>query len=151
MLMRRLLLSAAPMAALVGPAAAQEAGQPPRYGTVTLSPGFMPDPFVKRVQAGGNIDIAQRFRACTGHVDQRPDVNLVWSGGSRLFITVRSQVDTTLLVNGADGRWYCDDDSDGHNPRVVFSPGQRGQYNIWVGCFEKQLAWVELRISEVPG
>jgi hypothetical protein len=110
----------------------------------------MPDPFVKRVQAGGSINLAQRFQACPGHVDQRPDVNLIWSGGSRLFISVRSQVDTTLLVNGADGRWYCDDDTNGHNPRVVFNPGQRGQYNIWVGCFEQQLAWVELRISEMP-
>jgi hypothetical protein len=30
-------------------------------------------------------------------------VRLIWSGGSRLFITVRSQIDTTLLVNDADG------------------------------------------------
>jgi hypothetical protein len=150
MLTRRHLLSAAPMAALAAPAAAQEAGLPPRYGTITLSPGFMPDPHVRRVQAGGGISLAERFRSCPGHVDNRPDVNLVWTGGSRLFISVRAPVDTTLLVNGADGRWYCDDDTEGHNPRVVFNPGQRGQYNIWVGCFDKQLAWVELRISEMP-
>ena len=65
MLTRRHLLSAAPMAALAataaGPATAQEASLPPRYGTITLSPGFMPDPFVKRVQAGGGIDLAARF------------------------------------------------------------------------------------------
>jgi hypothetical protein len=138
------------MAAIAGPAFAQEPGLQARYGTVTLSPGFEPDPFIKRVQAGGSINLAQRFQSCPGHVDQRPDVNLVWAGGSRLFLSVRSSIDTTLLVNGANGRWYCNDDSDGHNPRVVFNPAQRGQYNIWVGCFEQQLAWVELRISEIP-
>lgn len=151
MLTRRLLLSAAPAAALALPAAAQEAGLEPRYGSISLSPGFMPDPFVKRVQAGGTISLAQRFQSCPGWVDQRPDFHLTWSGGSTPHITVRSAVDTTLLVNGANGRWYCDDDTDGHNPRVVFNPAARGRYNIWVGCYDRQLAWVELRISEMPG
>ncbi len=151
MLSRRHLLAAAPMVALAAPAFGQEANLPPRYGSITLAPGFMPDPFVRRVQAGGGIDLSKRFQACAGFVDQRPDVNLAWAGGSTIFITVRSSVDTTLLVNGADGRWYCDDDTNGHNPRVVFNPGQRGQYNIWVGCYERELAWVELRISEMPG
>lgn len=148
MLTRRSILLAAGSVPFAGAAAAQETTLAPRYGTASLSPGFLPDPYVRRVQAGGNIRLDSVFRSCPGWVDGRPDVNLVWSGGSSLHISVRSPVDTVLLVNCANGRWHCNDDSRGHEPAISFGYGTRGRYNIWVGTYERELAWVDLLISE---
>jgi hypothetical protein len=150
MLNRRTILFAAAAAPIVGAAIAQETTLPPRFGTQSLAPGFTPDPYPLRIQAGGNIRLESVFRGCPGWVDSRPDFNVIWSGGSRLSFTMRSNVDTVLLVNCAAGRWHCDDDSRGQNPVISFGYANRGRYNIWVGTYERQLAWVDLLISEFP-
>ena len=67
-----------------------------------------------------------------GSVTSNPDYELNWSGGS-FTIGARSGADITLIVNGPDGRWYCNDDWDGTDPAMTFSQG--GTYDIWVGTF----------------
>src|SRR5690606_4508404 len=58
--------------------------------------------------------------------------------------------DTTLVVNGPDGLWYCDDDSNGGlNPQVTFSSPRSGTYHIWVGTFNGGMTSATLYISEV--
>lgn len=122
----------------------------PRYDTIRLNPGFDPDPYIVRVQAGGSIDTCESFRRCAGWVDHRPDVNIVWSGGSDLYLRVRSRIDTTLLVNGPSGEWYSNDDTYGHDPAIRFRNARRGRYNVWIGTFERErLFWTELEISEI--
>src|SRR5690606_41682480 len=60
----------------------------------------------------------------------RSDVRLHWSGGGNLplIFSVSSSRDTTLVVNGPNGRWYCDDDSgEGTNPSLRFGSPMAGQ------------------------
>ena len=60
------------------------------------------------------------------------------SGGSfPLILSVASGADTTLVVNGPDGSWYCDDDGgiNGLNPALRFGSPQSGRYEIWVGTY----------------
>ena len=54
---------------------------------------------------------------------------------STLIISVASGEDTTLVINGPDGQWYCDDDTNGVNPMVRFESPGSGQYDIYVGHY----------------
>ena len=74
-----------------------------------------------------------------------PDLRLNWSGG-QFSIFVTSNTDTTLVVNGADGQWYCNDDWDGLDPRVTMSGS--GQYDIWVGTFGGGIAPATVSVTE---
>lgn len=149
--MKRLLLAAVMSAAAVcASAQAQDYGLNPTYGTVNLSAGFMPDPYRVDVVSGGNID-ASWIRGCVGMISAAPDVRLNYSaGGYELFLNVASDYDTTLVVNGPDGQWYCDDDSGGGlTPGLAFYPAMSGQYDIWIGSYNGQFENAELQISEV--
>ena len=47
-----------------------------------------------------------------------------------------SRSDTTLVVNGPNGEWYCDDDSgEDINPLVTLG-SNAGRYEIWVGTYD---------------
>ena len=124
----------------------------PTYGTVVLSAGFMPDPRVVEVQAGGS-DRASRFGgSCVGNVARRPDVRLQYSAGSLpLIISVNSEADTTLVVRGPGGATYCDDDGgEVLNPSVRLDRPRSGTYDIWVGTYSSgSLQPAQLHISEL--
>lgn len=111
----------------------------PNYGTVSLATGFQPDPHVVGLQAGGNINAQTLSASCAGMITSAPDVRLNFAGGSLpLIISVDSSADTTLVVNGPDGSWYCNDDGgvNGLNPSVRFNNPQSGRYEIWVGTYQ---------------
>ncbi|MEA3029876.1 MAG: hypothetical protein QOJ53_2359 [Sphingomonadales bacterium] len=130
--------SSALLAAAAVPSSAQNTNADPNYGTVTLRTGFTPDPRVVSLRAGGDIDASNAGSGCSGFITNAPDVRLVYSGGSLpLIISVAASSDTTLVVNGPDGRFYCDDDGGvgGLNPSVRFSNPQSGRYEIWVGTY----------------
>jgi len=136
----RIFAAAAALAAVTtaGVAAAQNYGLQPAYGTVNLSAGFTPDPVNVNVLSGGRIDASTRFNGCRGFIADAPDVRLNYRAGSLpLIISVNSQADTTLVVNGPDGSWYCDDDggNTGLNPSLRFGTPQSGQYDIWIGTY----------------
>jgi hypothetical protein len=140
--------------AVAGVAAAQNYNLNPAYGTVNLTAGFTPDPYVVNVLSGGRNDAAQTVSSsCRGFVADAPDVRLNYSAGSYpLIISVNSGSDTTLVVNGPDGSWYCDDDggNQGLNPSLRFNNPQSGQYDIWIGTYgnaSNQAA--QLNISEL--
>lgn len=121
---------------VAAPAMAQDIGANPTYADVTLSEGFMPDPRVVQVTAGGSIDAASsRGGSCVGMIARAPDVRLTYAAGSSpLSIAVQSSGDTTLVINGANGAWFCDDDSGGGlNPRFIRRNPEPGVYEIWVG------------------
>jgi hypothetical protein len=125
----------------------------PAYGSIDLQAGFEPDPRTVQVQAGGPNSAEGLGRDCGGFIDFRqPDVNVNYrSGQFPLYISVQASADTTLVVNLPDGSWICNDDFEGTNPGIVLQRPQSGQYNIWVGTFERgNLQPSTLRISEIP-
>lgn len=151
----RILAAGAAMATLAatGVAVAQNYSLAPTYGTVNLAAGFTPDPYVINVQSGGNINAQNMNSACRGFIADAPDVRLNYTSGQyQLMLSVDSAADTTLVVNGPDGSWYCDDDggNNGMNPLVRFNPPRSGQYDIWVGTYgSASLQPAQLYISEV--
>lgn len=136
------------------PVLAQDFDADPTYGEFHLEPGFDPDPALLSVLAGGDVDAESKFEGCKGYVSAAPDVRLFWDGestsGLTLKISAMSNADTTLMVNGPDGKWYCDDDSgEDSNPSVELAP-TAGRYEIWIGTYsEGELKKAVLGISEV--
>lgn len=137
-----------------GVAVAQNYSLNPTYGVLNLSAGFRPDPQVINLQSGGNINAQQSVSSsCRGFIANAPDVRLNYGAGQyQLMISVDSSADTTLVINGPDGRWYCDDDggNNGLNPAIRFNNPQSGQYDIWVGTYGgAQLRNAQLYVSEI--
>lgn len=137
----RIFAAGAAVAALAtaGIAAAQNYSLAPAYGTVNLSAGFTPDPYIVNVASGGRNDASQTVSSsCRGFIAEAPDVRLNYTAGSLpLILSVNSSADTTLVVNGPDGSWYCDDDGGnrGMNPALRFGSPASGQYDIWIGTY----------------
>lgn len=110
----------------------------PSFGQIDLNAGFLPDPYVRNITAGGGYDLAGCFgrNGWGGSVASAPDFDLYWNGSSAaLTITVNSGADTVLLVNAPDGSFYWDDDSNGRNPALTFANPQPGLYDIWIGHY----------------
>jgi len=132
--------------------AAQDYRAQPTYSTLNLTSGFTPDPTVVNVQSGGSRNASSVGSGCTGSIANAPDVRLNYNAGSLpMIISVSSSADTTLVVNGPDGSWYCDDDGGtyGSNPQVRFNSPQSGQYDIWIGSYNGGQENARLYISEL--
>lgn len=151
----RILAAAAALTfTAIGVASAQNYSQQPTYGTLNLSAGFPNDPRTVAVQAGGSTNAAQSIGgSCRGYIATAPDVRLNYAAGSLpLIISVASANDTTLVVNGPDGSWYCDDDGGnvGMNPSLRWGSPASGQYDIWIGTYgSASLVPATLAISEL--
>jgi hypothetical protein len=151
-MIRTLMTAAFAATALAGAASAQNFSLNPAYGTVNLSGGFTPDPYIINLQAGGNISARNISSSCAGFIADAPDVRLQFSAGSLpLIISTNASADTTLVVNGPDGSWYCDDDGgQGFNASLYFTNPRSGQYDIWVGTYSSgSLQPASLHISEL--
>lgn len=152
-MLRTVATAALGLAVLAGAAAAQNYSLNPLYGTVNLSGGFAPDPYVINVQSGGTINAAQTLGgSCVGYVANAPDVRLNFAAGSLpLIISVNSSADTTLVINAPDGSWYCNDDGgNGLNPSIRWNAPMSGQYDIWIGTYASAAnANAQLHISEL--
>lgn len=126
---------------------------PPVYETVSLRGGFTPDPYRVRLQSGGPISASETISSdCRGYIGEAPDVRLNFQPGSLpLIISVASSADTTLVINGPDGGWYCNDDGGvGTNPSIRWDTPMAGQYDIWVGTWGSEaLREAVLVISEL--
>ena len=147
----RSLIAATAALMLVAPAAqAQDTSATATYGSVRLNSGFTPDPHSVSLTAGGSIDATSVGSPCRGSIARAPDYEVTYSAGSLpLYITSTSSSDTTLVVNAPDGRWYCDDDTNGNNPLVTFTSPRSGTYDIWVGTYGGGTASATLAISEL--
>ena len=136
---------------------------PALFGASTLRAGFLPDPFAIEVEAGGPIQasmaVDQDVTAigwCTGDVTRAPTYELTWRGdeSSPLFLSATSDDDTTLVVNGPDGAWMCDDDGGaGVNPELTVENAPSGVYDIYVGRFfgDGETSPATLYVSEIGG
>lgn len=125
--------------ALAAPAAACPNWQAaPSFGQIDLNAGFLPDPYVRNITAGGGYDLAGCFGAngWGGSVASAPDFDLYWNGSTaRLTIAATSGSDAVLLINAPDGQWYYADDVNGTDPAITFSNPQAGLYDIWIGHY----------------
>lgn len=138
---------------------AQDRHRPALFGQISLNSGFHPDPHVVRVDAGGPLNAANINSRCVGMISDAPDFQLTYTAGLHsgggslpLLFRTRADADTTLVVNAADGRWYCDDDSGGGvNAQVHFFTPQSGVYDIWVGTYDHgdNFVQAELLITEL--
>ena len=148
---RRLILALSFAAA--APAMAQDVNADPNFRTISLRTGFTPDPQVISIRSGGEINAQSISSACAGFISGAPDVRLIYTAGTLpLILSVAAGADTTLVVNGPDGRWYCDDDGgvNGNNPMVRFNAPQSGRYEIWIGTYgNTSLQPGQLNISEL--
>ncbi|WP_439597143.1 hypothetical protein [Falsiroseomonas sp.] len=142
------------LAALPTLALAQDYNRRPSFGTLNLSANFAPDPTTVDVTAGGSLP-AERLGGsqCVGSIANAPDVRLNYRAGQGLplYLSATSRADVTLVVNLPDGSWACNDDFRGTNPGIVFARPQSGQYDIWIGHYDRgSRVPAQLRISEVP-
>ena len=136
-------------------AQAQNASLKANFGSVSLNNGFTPDPHRVSITAGGSIDAYEDTplpEACVGMISDAPDYEVSYSAGSLpLVFRTLSSVDTTLIINGPDGSWSCDDDSYGDlDAEVRFNRPQSGTYDVWVGTFGGSTAAATLLITETP-
>lgn len=139
---------------VTAPAAqAQDASATATYGSVRLSSGFTPDPNRVDLTAGGSIDASNIGSPCRGSIARAPDYEVTYSAGSLpLYFYVNASSDTTLVVNGPDGQWYCDDDSNGGvNPQVTFNTPRSGTYDVWVGTYGGGTTPATLFVTELTG
>lgn len=155
--MKSVVCGLALAAAALSPAVAhaQNAGLTANFGEIRLNAGFTPDPYRVSITAGGSIDAytdTDLPGACVGKISAAPDFEVTYSaGGLPLVFRTRSSTDTTLIINGPDGRWYCDDDSWGDgDAEVRFNRPQSGTYDVWVGTFGGGTAAANLVITETP-
>ncbi|MHA6288108.1 hypothetical protein [Maricaulis sp. CAU 1757] len=114
-------------------------GATPRAGRVELRAGFANDPRRMAVRAGGDLDASRGTGGqCWGMIGEAPDVHLDYRADSdeRLYLSLQSDVDTTLVVQAPDGSWHCDDDEAGDlQPGVRIDEPQSGRYAIWAGRY----------------
>ncbi|MFT6400414.1 MAG: hypothetical protein ACJAYU_005185 [Bradymonadia bacterium] len=133
--MKTRILASLAIVSLAASASAQDTTQEATYGTISLEAGFVPDPNETSLMAGGSVTVTEV--GCAGNVAAAPNLELTFTGGENpLHFYVTSDSDTTLVVNGPDGEWYCSDDENGYNPAVAFEPGLSGVYDIWVGTYD---------------
>lgn len=136
--MRIVLLASAIAAALMAAAtsaAAQDPGAAATSGGTRVRAGFTPDPIRVSIYSGGSIDASRLGGACVGMIASAPDYEFTYTAGSfPLSFGVVSNGDTSLVINGPDGRWYCNDDAQGLNPILTWGRPQSGSYDVWVGA-----------------
>lgn len=109
----------------------------PSYGTLSVYPGFVPDPVVAEGQAGGPRDASGFDPACVGWITEDVSHLLeIRADFSMLRVVVRSPGDTTLVIRRPDQTFVCNDDYEGLNPAIE-SAFPTGLYEVWVGSYEQ--------------
>ncbi len=107
----------------------------PAGDSSTKRAGFTPQPIASSLTSGGSIDAATLGGSCAGMVTSAPNYAFTYTAGMPLlFMRVRSQGDTTLVVRNPNGAWGCSDDYNGLNPALRWDSPQSGTYHIWVGA-----------------
>lgn len=136
---------------------AQTLDAEPQFGSLSLASGFSPDPSLREFVPGGNDSARELPPECVGYINaSQPDFRLNFQAGSdSLGVLVNSSADTTLLVSDPAGNWHCNDDAiflADTNPGVQIAEPLSGDYHIWVGTYEQDVAplYTILAVTEQP-
>lgn len=123
------------------------------FGTISIAPGFTPDPYVIEGTSGGGINAADLHADCQGQISGPPD-HLLVAGGvfTNLRVMAHAEHDVTLIVERPDGTYLCNDDGEeGLTHPIVDGMFAAGTYKIWVGSYDSStLGRYTLGISEMP-
>lgn len=133
---------------------AADPGLAATYGSIRLTSGFTPDPYSVNVAAGGPNQASTISTSCVGSIARAPDFELTYTAGSLpLIFRTFSSADTSLVVNGPDGQWYCDDDggAEGLNAELRWNTPGSGTYDVWVGSLSAGNPQARLEITELGG
>lgn len=107
----------------------------PMYGTLAVRERFAPDPMVADGIAGGRVSLSTVNSSCRGYAQEAPSHIVMAQSPMRfLAIMVSSGFDSTLMVMTPDGQTWCNDDTDGTQPRVEIS-SPAGPILVWVGSY----------------
>ena len=120
------------------------------FGTISLAPGFVPDPHVASGTSGGSVAASSMNATCAGWVSSTPDHLFVSTGSfASLRILASATEDVTLVIQRPDGTYTCNDDTEGTNP-IVSGAFPAGTYKIWVGSYAQGAsAAYRLGVSEL--
>ena len=129
----------------------------PLYGETELEAGFLPDPAIALLRAGGITDAREIIEGCVGYItSEQPDWRVIYNADddSKLGFYAESEEDTTLIIFTPEGEWRCNDDLNTYseaNPGIEFSNAKSGTYNIWAGTYSESSsdALTKLSISEI--
>lgn len=129
--MRRIAVAAA-CAALAGCVGVPQSGGPGNFGTVTVNAGSS---MSVELVAGGEIPAATLAAGCAGFIYATPDYVIKYqtNGGTALNVRLRSDTNTTLVIQDPGGHWLCADDVEGYDPLLRIPNAPAGQYSIWAG------------------
>lgn len=119
--------------------------------SVSVAPGFTPDPLVREgTTAGGPVDASRFDERCDGWIAAEPDVVIDTPRPfAELSVMVASREDTTLVLVGPDGDPRCSDDADGTHP-LVRGDFAAGLHRVWVGTRDRHTeASFVLALSEL--
>lgn len=121
---------------------AQDPYANPLNGELRLRGMIVPDPYVLQFNVSGNYAVPGTLgsASCAGNItSSAPDIKFVIESGIPAHgVVVRSDTDTTLIVNSPDNLWFCSDDdaaAGGSNPGLDFNNSPPGTYSIWVGTY----------------
>ncbi|HHY54560.1 MAG TPA: hypothetical protein GYA08_03905 [Chloroflexi bacterium] len=113
---------------------------PAAFLTMNLKAGFPLDPFVVSLNGGGEVAASTLDETCVGFIPATPSFTVNWEGEVDAFdVFYYSDFDPTLVVQLPDGSYLCNDDASDTllDPEVTIEAPAVGQYNLWVGSYDK--------------
>ena len=123
---------------------APNAALQPNTTALSLRAGFNDDPRRIVVRAGGDLDGSRGTGdSCWGRISEAPDVWLNYASNDQfdLYLSMEADRDTTLIVQGPQGDWYCNDDgAQNLNPGIRVRDPAAGRYAIWAGRYSGMAA-----------
>ena len=138
--------------ALGSAAQASREGCPDAYAwgdmTLTYSGHELTDGDAVHTIAGGSSALSRECRSIynrlgsdrgEGYFTPEPNLtlDLYRMEGYRLRVSVRSQCDSTLLIQTGVDNWFFDDDDNGNlDAEIVLTRPSSGLFDIWVGSYD---------------
>ena len=118
----------------------------PLFGSIKLERGFIPDPHVVAMVAGGTVNTADLDIDC-GFTSSFPTFAFDLRGGAsetflRIFYTANDGTDTTMVIYTPEKKWVCLDDSmygSKKDPVIDIEYAQSGKYVIWIGTKQSDI------------